>query len=93
MNVELVRYLSIISVAIYFCFDYFDGKRVKDEREEFIRLKTFELIHKVTITALTLFSVAVILYPEIPAALAVLVFVFAFMYAEIFGKLYLRSKY
>lgn len=93
MSVELIRYISLISVAIYFCFDYFDGKRIKDEREEFIRLKTFELIHKVTITTLTLFSLAVVFDPGIPVSLAVLVFIFSFMYAEIFGKLYLRSKY
>ncbi len=93
MNSEYIRYLSLISVVIYFCFDYFDGKRLKDEREEFIRLKTYELISKVSITSLTLFSLALIPYPEIPGSLAVLVFVFSFMYAEIFGKLYLRSKY
>ena len=93
MSFELIRYLSLVSVVIYFCFDYFDSKRIKDEREEFIRLKTYELIHKVTITTLSLFSILVVLYPEIPASLAVLVFVFSFMYAEIIGKLYLRRKY
>ena len=93
MSFDFIRYLAFVSVIIYFIFDFLDGKRIKDEREEFIRLKTFELIHKVSLTALTLLSLSLALYPELPGSIAVMIFVFSFMYAEIFGKLYFRSKY
>ncbi len=93
INLEIVRYVAFISVIIYFCFEYFDNKRIKDEREEFIKLKTFEFIHKVTLVSLSLLSFGLIFIPDIPGFLAILIFVFSFMYAEIFGKLYFRTKY
>ena len=31
---EYLRYFILLSVVIYFVFDYFDQKRIKDEREE-----------------------------------------------------------
>ena len=93
INLEVIRYLAFFSVLIYFCFDYFESKRIKDEREELIKLKTFELSQKVTLAALTLMSALLMFYPALPGYAAILIFVFAFMYAEIFGKLYYRRKY
>ena len=93
VNVEIIRYLAFLSVLIYFCFEYFDNKRIKDEREEFIKLKTFELSQKVSLAALTVMSALLMFYPTLPGYAAILVFVFSFMYAEIFGKLYFRKKY
>jgi hypothetical protein len=93
INIELIRYLAFISVIIYFCFDYFDSKRIKDEREELIKLKTFEFSQKVALAALTLLSASLMFFPALPGYVAILIFVFAFMYAEIFGKLYFRRKY
>jgi hypothetical protein len=89
----LARYLVLGSVAIYFIFEYFDGRVMKDEREELIRLKTFELMQR--LTAWTLIAIAIILVflPAIPAIYPVMALVLSAMYGEIFGKLYFRKKY
>ena len=93
IDLDVIRYFAFVSVVIYFSFDHFDGKRIKDEREEFIKLKTFELIQKVALAALTLLSALLMFYPAMPGYVAIIIFVFSFMYAEIVGKIYFRRKY
>lgn len=93
MMILLIRYLSFVSVLLYFVFDYYESKRIKDEREEFIRLKTFELIQRLTIVSLTLIAISFIFYPAMPAIFPVMVIVLASLYGEIFGKIYFRRKY
>ena len=91
-DISTLRYLAIISVGIYFIYEYFDGKVVKDEREELVRLKTYEFTQKLTIGMLTVVTLFIVFVPEIPAVVPVLALVFPFLYGEIFGKIYFRRK-
>ncbi len=92
-NFDLLRILLIITVIIYFIYDYFEGKQIKDEREELIRLKTYELVHKATTTTLCALAVLYFFFPGMPALYPVLAVVFSFLYTEIVGKIYFRKKY
>ena len=90
---ENTKYFIFASVLIYFIFDYIDQKKIKDEREEFLKLKTFEFVQKVSLFSMTILSVAYLLYPAMPAFVPLIVLVITTMYTEIFAKLYLRKKY
>lgn len=90
---EYIRYFIIISVIVYFIFDYIDQKKIRDEREDFLKLKTFELVQKVTLFSVSLLSVAYVLYPAMPAYVPIIIIVVCGMYTEIIGKTYLRRKY
>jgi uncharacterized membrane protein len=90
---EYIKYFIFSSVIIYFIFDYLDQKKLKDEREEFIKLKTFELVQKTTLAVVSLISVAYLLYPSMPAYVPIILIVISSMYTEVLGKLYLRNKY
>lgn len=90
---QYIKYFIFASVVIYFIFEYIDDKKMKDEREEFLKLKTFEFVQRVTLTSVSLLAVAYFLYPEMPAFVPIIVIVLCSMYAEIFGKLWLRRKY
>lgn len=89
-NVSLV--ITVVSISVYFIFSFFDGRRVNDEREELIRLKTFELVQKLTMWALTAFAIAISLQPQMPAFYAVMALVLANMYGEIAAKIFFRMK-
>jgi len=88
-----LRLALLLTIAIYFVFDYFDEKQIKDEREELIRLKTFELVHRVTVAALCLIALAYSFFPQMNALYPMLGLVFSFLYTEIIGKLYFRKKF
>jgi len=93
MNHDWVRFLALASLAIYFVFDYFDKKVIKDEREELIRLKTFELMQKLNLWSLTAIAGLFFIYPQMSAFFPFIILVLASLYGEIFGKLYYRRKY
>lgn len=88
-----LRWALLVTIAIYFIFEHFEEKQINDEREELIRLKTFELVHKVTISTLCLIAAVYTFFPGMNALIPMLGFVFAFLYTEIFGKLYFRRKF
>jgi hypothetical protein len=90
---EYIKYFIFASVVIYFIYDFLDRKKVKDEREEFLKLKTYELVQKVTLFTVSLLSVAYFLFPEMPAFVPIVLIVICSLYAEIFGKAYFRSKH
>ena len=92
-NFNFLRLALLVTMAIYFVFEYFDEKQTKDEREELIRLKTFELVHKVTIATLALVAASYLFFPEINALYYIFVLMIAFLYTEIIGKLYFRRKF
>jgi cbb3-type cytochrome oxidase subunit 3 len=89
----LLRLLLILTVIIYFVFDHFDQRRVKDEREEMIRLKTFELVHKCTTFTLCFLSVLYFLFPSMPVLYPLFAVTLSFLYAEIIGRFYFRRKF
>lgn len=88
-----LRGLAMVSVILYFVFGFWDSKRIQDEREELIRLKSFELMHKLTLISVTLAAVVILWNPDIAATYPVMLVVLASMYGEIFGKLFYRRKY
>ncbi len=90
--VNLLRILIFVSIGCYFIFDFFDGKKIKDEREELIRLKTLELVSKVTVWTLTLLALLYIFKPDIDAFYLLIALVLSSLYTEIFGKLYYRQN-
>jgi hypothetical protein len=96
MNLETlnqIRYLALISVVIYFIFEHFDKKTLKDEREELIRLKTFELMQKLNLWALTAMACLFFWDPGMSAIFPLMALVLTSLYGEIFGKLYYRRKF
>lgn len=90
---DFLRPVLFASVILYFIFEYFDNKQIKDEREELIRLKTYELVHKVTTATLTLFALLYFFFPWMNAIYPMLAVVLAFLYTEIAGKIYFRKKF
>lgn len=91
-SILIFRYICLISVLIYFLFEFFDRKTVKDEREELVRLKTFELMQKLTMGSLTGIALLFVWDPQMPAIFPIIVLVVASMYGEIVGKLYFRKR-
>ncbi|MGE0634121.1 MAG: hypothetical protein AB7O96_17025 [Pseudobdellovibrionaceae bacterium] len=92
MDFSGARFIVIVTVAIYFIFDHFEGKQIQDERENLIRLKTFELMQKLTLWVLSACAVFLIFNPDVPAIYPVMALVASCMYGEIFGRIYYRKK-
>ena len=90
---ETLRYFIFASFVIYFIYDYFDQKRVKDEREELIQLKTYEYVQKISLFCICLLATGYLLYPQMPTFVPLIVLVMTNMYSEILAKVYLRQKY
>jgi hypothetical protein len=96
VRIELLnqlRSLALISVLIYFAFEYLDKNRIKDEREELIRLKTFELMQKLNIWALTVLALWFFWDPEISAIIPLMALVLTNLYGEIMGKIFYGKKF
>ena len=89
---DWVRALALVSIVFYFIFDFLDGRRVVDEREELIRLKALELAHKASMLTLSLLAIAYIFYPSLNTLGVIFCLVFASLYTEILGKLFYRWK-
>ncbi len=82
-----------LSVIIYFIYDHFEGKQVKDEREEFIKLKTFEFVQKANTFTLLLLSAAYFFTPYINGLLVIFILILSSLYTEIAAKFYYRKKF
>lgn len=93
IDFSIIQFFIIASVAVYFVFDYFDQKKIKDEREEFIKLKTSEFVQRATLAAVTVIALAYTLAPQMPAFVPIIVIVICSMYSEIVGKIYYRQKF
>lgn len=88
----IIRSIALVSVIIYLAFDYLDSKRVKDEREELIQLKSLEFAHKSTIGMLSVLALIYLFYAELDALYIFLGIILSSLYTEILGKLYFRRK-
>ncbi len=88
----LIRSIAIASVVIYLIFDFVDGKRVKDEREELIQLKSLELAHKATLATLTAAALFYLFFPWVNSFYIILALILAALYTEILGKIFYRRK-
>ncbi|MGZ3692363.1 MAG: hypothetical protein ACXVAX_12725 [Pseudobdellovibrio sp.] len=93
LDFQYIQYFIFASVVLYFVFDFFDSKKVKDEREEFIKLKANELVQKATLFTIALLSIAYMLYPGMPAYIPLICIILCNLYSEIVGKIYFRNKY
>jgi hypothetical protein len=87
-----IRILSFLSVLIYVGFDFVDRRRVKDEREELIRLKSLELAHQATLGTLTVLALVYVFYPGLDTVYFLIAIVLAALYTEIVGKIYYRAR-
>ncbi len=81
-----------LSVVIYFIYDYFDGKQIKDEREELIKLKTYSFVQKVNMAVLFLLSLAYFFIPFISGVIIIIALILSALYSEIIAKFYYRRK-
>lgn len=88
-----IKYFIIFSIVIYFIYDHLAERRIKDEREEFLKLKTFELVQKITLFSITILSIVYFFYPDMPAFVPIILIVVCSMYSEILGKAYFRRKF
>lgn len=85
--------IIFLSVIVYFIYDHFDNKQIKDEREEFIRLKTFEFVQKANTLSLLLLSAVYLFIPFINGMIVIFVLILSSLYTEIAAKIYYRRKY
>jgi hypothetical protein len=84
---------NLISILIYGAFSRREKKVLVDEREEMIRLKTYEFMNKAQIWTIGLMMIIIILYKEINPMTVLMAMIWASMYTEIAGKIYFRHKY
>lgn len=89
---DWLRWLALLSLAIYFLVDFLDGRRVKDEREELIQLKAFEFAHKASMGTLTILACLYIRYPWFDAQIVILALITSALYGEIAAKAFYRWK-
>ena len=91
--VEALRWFTFILLPVYFTFDLFDRKQVKDEREELIHLRTMELVHKMTVVIATLLALIYFFWwRDMNAIVPLSLFALATMGVEMVGKLFYRWK-
>jgi len=69
-----------------------ENRRVRDEREDLIRLKGLELAHKATLATLAGVALLYLFYPRINAFYIIEALVLSALYTEIWGKVYYRYK-
>lgn len=79
------------SVLGYFLYDYFEKKRVLDEREELIRLKTFCFVQRSSTFTLLILCSAYLYLKDLPGILVLLVMVLSSIYTEVAAKFYYRK--
>lgn len=89
---DLLRYSALASLAIYFLFDFWDARRVEDERECLIQLKALELAHKITMAALTLSALCYAARPGLDAQYVILALIAAALYGEVLAKIWYRAR-
>lgn len=93
LNFTIYNVLILASIIIYFIFDFLEKRKIHDEREELIKLKTFELVQKTVTFSILGLSIVNFLYNELTAAIVIVVIILASLYTEIIGKLYFRKRY
>ena len=91
---ELFLYRSAValSLLVYFLFDQFERRRLRDEREILIHLKSLELVQKVTLVAISGLAAIYLVWPGMNALIPILSVVLASMYTEIVGKIWFRNR-
>lgn len=92
MNYVLLQSLLILSLIVYFIFNAFEDRRVQDEREEIIRLKTHKFVQQVSSWTLSALTVLYIYDRDQPAILFLAGMILASLYSEIVGRYFWRSK-
>jgi hypothetical protein len=88
----IMHFTAVLSVIFYIIFDFFGSKRIKDEREVLIQMKSYALAHNVTLATLLVFSAAYPFYPHLDSAFVIQGLVLSVLYTEILGKVFYRSK-
>ena len=81
-----------ISVALSFVYDHFEKKRVQDEREELIRLKTAAVGQKLQLAVILLCSAALSWEPTLSPIVPLMALIGSTVYGEILASNYFRRK-
>ncbi|MGZ3653002.1 MAG: hypothetical protein ACXVB9_18465 [Bdellovibrionota bacterium] len=89
---DLLRWAALASLAVYFIVDFFDSRRVEDERERLIQLKALELAHKVTMAALTGLAAMYAFRPGVDAQIVILTMIAVALYGEVAAKIFYRWR-
>jgi hypothetical protein len=89
---DWLRGIALLTLAIYFLFDYLDGRRVRDEREELIRLKALEFAHKANMGVLTVLAFLYASHSRVNAQLVILSLIASALYGEIAAKVFYRWR-
>lgn len=92
-NFQWLNFILFLSIIVYFIYDHFESKQVKDEREEFIKLKTYEFVQKVNTVTLLGLSTAYFFTSFISGLLIIFLLILSSLYMEILAKIYYRKKY
>ncbi|MEO5667782.1 MAG: hypothetical protein ABIR96_06980 [Bdellovibrionota bacterium] len=92
MNFFILQTLLILSLVAYFVFDAFEDRRVQDEREELIRLKTHRFVQKVSSWSLCTLTLLYVYDRNQPAIVFLVAMVLASLYSEIAGRIFWRSR-
>jgi hypothetical protein len=92
MNYYLIQSVLILSIVAYFVFEIFEERRTQDEREELIRLKTYQFVQKTSFWTLISMSALYIYDREIPGIIFLVGMLLATLYSEIFGRVFWRNK-
>lgn len=85
--------ILLLSVLVYFAYDHFEEKRLQDEREELIRLKTYAFVQKANTFALLLLSLAYFFTHDINGTLIIFILILSSLYTEMAAKIYFRKRY
>ena len=91
MYFSYLHIFVLFSTVFYIAFDLFERKRIKDEREELIHLKTLELSHKITVALLAVFAAIYWRYPDFEGRWVLISVVLSLLYTEVLGKFYFRK--
>jgi hypothetical protein len=83
----------LISVIIYLVFHVLQCRRIQDEREDFIKHKTFKFSQRLTTLCLLSLSVINFYVTQMDSNTIISTLVFSALYSEILASFYFRSKY
>lgn len=92
--VESKIILAVVYIAIFFdiIYKFFDKKRIKDERENLIHLKSLEFMQRVSSAVLAAFAILYIFYPKVNAIYAIIGLSICAIFSYPIGKAFFRNS-
>jgi uncharacterized membrane-anchored protein len=84
--------LILLSLIPYAIFHIAQCKK-KDERDEYIALKSFKVVQRIMLIALFILAIVNFFHRQLNPQLILTVAILSGLYSEIFAKLYYAKKY